>query len=134
MTCCDDILQNIPANAILLTSDEDHFYLFGYINKQKFPHWGENNPRQLHKRPLHNEQVTVWFGVVNYGVCSPYFFEKGDHSVTVASDQNVEMLWNFLEPKFRDPGSPDVWFQQDGATSSTMRISMEALTKCLQDI
>lgn len=65
------------------------------INRS-FPTGWKITERQLHKRPLHNEQVTVWCGVVKYAVCCPYFFEKGDHLVTVAPDQYVKMLWNFL--------------------------------------
>lgn len=61
-------------------------------------------------------------------VCMDHtFFKEGDHSVTVTSDSYVEMLWNFLEPKLRDFGSLDMWFQQDRATAHIARRSMEAL-------
>lgn len=33
MACCDDIFQNVPANAVLLTSDEAHFHLSASISK-----------------------------------------------------------------------------------------------------
>ena len=40
MQCCEDILQNVPADAVLLTSDKAHFCLSGCVNKQNFRYWG----------------------------------------------------------------------------------------------
>ncbi|XP_050302993.1 uncharacterized protein LOC126740872 [Anthonomus grandis grandis] len=34
--CSNDILQNVPQNALLITSDEAHFHLSGCVNKQNF--------------------------------------------------------------------------------------------------
>jgi len=31
---CEDILQNIPAGYVFITSDETHFHLSGTVNKQ----------------------------------------------------------------------------------------------------
>lgn len=47
--------------------------------------------------------------------------------ITVTSNWYVEILWTFLEPKLIDLGSPDVWFQQDGATVYMVIRSMEAV-------
>ena len=33
VACCQDILEHVPANAVLITSDEAHFHLSGYVNK-----------------------------------------------------------------------------------------------------
>jgi hypothetical protein len=52
--------------------------LSGCVNKQNFRHWAENNPRQLHERPLHSQRVTVWCDVADFGVIGPYFFEDGE--------------------------------------------------------
>lgn len=35
-SCCDDLLQNVPVNDDVLTTDEAHFRLSGYANKQNF--------------------------------------------------------------------------------------------------
>ena len=66
--CCKDILENIPANAVLITSDEAHFYLSGFDNKQNFRYWSESNPTELQERPSFNEQVTMWCAVANFGI------------------------------------------------------------------
>ena len=30
--CCKDIFENVPAVAVLITSDEAHFHLSGFVN------------------------------------------------------------------------------------------------------
>jgi hypothetical protein len=122
---CQAILQNVPANYVLF-SDEAHFHLSGCVNKQNFWYWAENNPRQLHERPLHRQRVTVWRAVADFGVIGPYFFENGE-TVTVTSDFYVQMLRNFLKPKLNERGNPAVWFQQDGSTAHRARGSMGVL-------
>ena len=42
-----EILEQIPAAAVLLSSDEAHFHVSGAINKQNFRYWAECNPREL---------------------------------------------------------------------------------------
>ncbi|XP_076039316.1 uncharacterized protein LOC143024401 [Oratosquilla oratoria] len=66
MSCCTDVLQNVPVNDVLLTTDEAHFHLSGCVNKQNFRYWAENNPR--HERPLPSERVTAWCAVSTLGV------------------------------------------------------------------
>lgn len=67
-----------------------------------------NNPRQLHKRCLHSERLTVWCVVAKFSLLN--------HSITVKSDRYVEMLLNFVEPI-----NWDVQFQQDGVRPHTVR-------------
>lgn len=42
--CCIAILTVVPPNGIVLTNDEEHFYLSGTVNKQCFRHWIAENP------------------------------------------------------------------------------------------
>ncbi|GFU75898.1 hypothetical protein TNCV_1653541 [Trichonephila clavipes] len=44
----------------ILFSDEAHFWLNGYINKQNCRIWSEANPQVYVKTPLHPEKLTVW--------------------------------------------------------------------------
>jgi len=59
----------------------------------------------------------------------PYFFEnEAGFAVTVNADRYVEMLQNFFTPQFaRFPVNENTLFQQDGATSHTARMSMNAV-------
>ncbi|GFX79515.1 hypothetical protein TNCV_825041 [Trichonephila clavipes] len=44
----------------ILFSDEAHFWLNGYINKQNGHIWSEANPQVYVETPLHPEKLTVW--------------------------------------------------------------------------
>jgi hypothetical protein len=81
----------------------------------------------LYQKPLHSEKVTVWCGVSAFGVLGPYFFENATgQSVTVTSDQYLELLREFLNDElcWLRVDTRLVWFQQDGATAHTAQNSM----------
>ncbi|GFW99241.1 DUF4817 domain-containing protein [Trichonephila clavipes] len=44
----------------ILFSDEAHFWLNGYGNKQNGRIWSEANPQVYAETPLHPEKLTVW--------------------------------------------------------------------------
>ncbi|GFW45548.1 putative DD41D transposase [Trichonephila clavipes] len=44
----------------ILFSDEAHFWLNGYVNKQNCRIWSESNPQVYVETPLHPEKLTVW--------------------------------------------------------------------------
>ncbi|GFV54404.1 uncharacterized protein TNCV_57552 [Trichonephila clavipes] len=44
----------------ILFSDEAHFWLNGYVNKQNCRIWSEANPQVCVETPLHPEKLTVW--------------------------------------------------------------------------
>ncbi|GFT77151.1 hypothetical protein TNCV_1984421 [Trichonephila clavipes] len=51
----------IQHDFVLLTvSDEAHFWLNGYVNKQNCRIWSEANPQVYIETPLHPEKLTVW--------------------------------------------------------------------------
>ncbi|GFU86444.1 uncharacterized protein TNCV_1417961 [Trichonephila clavipes] len=41
-------------------SDEAHFWLNDYVNKQNCRIWSEANPQVYVETPLHPEKLTVW--------------------------------------------------------------------------
>ena len=43
----------------IVFSDEVHFWLNGYVNKQNCRFWSEDQPEELQKLPMHPEKVTV---------------------------------------------------------------------------
>jgi len=64
-------------------------------------------------------------------VIGPYFFEENGQTVTVNAERYVSMLDNFFEPQLEElmeeTNMGDIWFQQDGATAHTARVSMTKL-------
>ncbi|GFS76551.1 hypothetical protein TNCV_1621571 [Trichonephila clavipes] len=44
---------------LLASSDEAHFWLNGYVNKQNCRIWSEANPQVYVETPLHREKLTV---------------------------------------------------------------------------
>ncbi|GFS74685.1 putative transposable element [Trichonephila clavipes] len=45
----------------ILFSDEAHFWLNGYVNKQNCRIWSEANSQVYVETPLHPEKLTVWY-------------------------------------------------------------------------
>jgi hypothetical protein len=71
----EHLFRILSDDLIILMTDEAHFHLFGCGNKENFHYWAEENPQQLHQRPLHSARVTVRCEVANFGVIGLYFFE-----------------------------------------------------------
>ena len=44
----------------IIFSDEAHFGLGGYVNKQNCPIWGTENPHAYIEKLMQPERVTVW--------------------------------------------------------------------------
>ncbi|KAG8231314.1 hypothetical protein J437_LFUL006970 [Ladona fulva] len=117
--------------------DKVHFHLLEMVNKQNFHYWAENNPRELHQRPLHSPKVTIWCAIFEFGVWGSYFIKENSVSViTVTSEHNCALLETFLRPKSRELveeyGEENVWFQQYGATSHTSCCSLVILREMFQ--
>jgi len=94
-------------------SNEAHFHLSGFINKQNFHNWSATNPIELHERPLHSSKVTLWCAISSFGIISPYFFEdKRKKAVTVTGPYYIHMLENFVGPELaRHPVTEETFFQ-----------------------
>ncbi|GFW97654.1 hypothetical protein TNCV_685241 [Trichonephila clavipes] len=56
-SCC---VEKVKLSITFLTSDEAHFWLNGYVNKQNCHIWSEANPQVFVETPLHPEKLTVW--------------------------------------------------------------------------
>ncbi|KZC15025.1 hypothetical protein WN55_08618 [Dufourea novaeangliae] len=102
----------------IIFSDEAHFHLGGYVNKQNCRIWGSENPHVIVEKPMHPQRVTVWCGFWSGGIIGPFFFENEQgNAVTVNGDRYRAMLSDFLFPKIEEDDIDDIWFQQDGATN-----------------
>ena len=47
----------------IIFSDEAHFHLSGFVNKQNCHIWTNDNPRVVVEKPMHPQRVTVWCGL-----------------------------------------------------------------------
>ncbi|GFT66784.1 DUF4817 domain-containing protein [Trichonephila clavipes] len=94
----------------ILFSDEAHFWLDGYVNKQNCRILSEANPQVYVETPLHPEKLTVWGALSAGGIIGPYFFKNDEgHNVT------------------------KLWFQQDGSTCHTARATIDLLKDAFGD-
>lgn len=129
---CEKVLQHNNDDpdfwTKIIMSDEAHFDLAGFVNKQNSRYWGTENPQLIHQRPLHPRRVTVWCGIWAGGIIGPHFYEDArGNAVTITGDRYRDMLENFLVPELDRLGLQHVWFQQDGATSHTANDTMDIL-------
>ena len=77
----------------IVFSDEAHFWLNGYVNKQNCRFWSEDQSESLQKLPMHPEKVTVWCGLWAAGIIGPYFFKgAANRNVTVNGERYREMI------------------------------------------
>ncbi|GFT88613.1 putative transposable element [Trichonephila clavipes] len=110
-----------------LFSDEAHFWLNGYVNKQNCHIWSEANPQVYVETPLHPEKLTVWCALWAGGIIGPYFKNDEGHNVTVNGDRYRAIITNFLIPELNNPDVQELWFQQEGATCHTARATIDLL-------
>ncbi|GFW75616.1 uncharacterized protein TNCV_4427991 [Trichonephila clavipes] len=113
----------------ILFSDEAHFWLNGYVNKQNCRIWSEANPQVYVETPLHPEKLT---GTL-YGLVESFFKNDEGHNVTVNGDRYRAMITNFFIPELNNHDVQELWFQQDGATCHTARATIDLLKDTFGD-
>ncbi|GFT25124.1 hypothetical protein TNCV_180221 [Trichonephila clavipes] len=69
----------------ILFSDEAHFWLNGYVNKQNCCIWSEANPQVYVETPLHPEKLTVWCALWAGGIILVRTSSKTMKATTVQS-------------------------------------------------
>ncbi|GFX26886.1 uncharacterized protein TNCV_1840581 [Trichonephila clavipes] len=118
----------------ILFSDEAHFWLNGYVNKQNCRIWSEANPQVYVETPLHPQKLTVWCALWAGGIIGPYFFKNDEgHNVTVNGDWYRAMITNFFIPELNNHDVQELWFQQGGATCHTARATIDLLKDTFGD-
>jgi hypothetical protein len=112
----------------IIFSDEAHFHLSGFVNKQNCRFWGNENPRIMQEREMHPLRTTVWCGFWEGGVLGPFFFEDDEgNAVTINGERYRDMISTQLWPSLEDTEIDNLWFQQDGATCHTSRQTLAFL-------
>ncbi|GFT47469.1 hypothetical protein TNCV_3750031 [Trichonephila clavipes] len=87
----------------ILFSDEAHFWLNGYVNKQNCRIWSEANLQVYVETPLHPKKLNVWCALWAGGIIGPYFFKNDEgHDVTVNGDRYRAMITNFFIPELNN--------------------------------
>ncbi|GFY11241.1 transposase [Trichonephila clavipes] len=94
----------------ILFSDEAHFWLNGYVNKQNSRIWSEANPQVYVETPLHPEKLTIWCALWAGGIIGPYFKNDEGHNVTVNGDRYRAMITNFFIPELNNHDVQELWF------------------------
>ncbi|GFX95860.1 transposable element Tc3 transposase [Trichonephila clavipes] len=118
----------------ILFSDEVHFWLNGYVNKQNCRNWSEANPQVYVETPLHPEKLTLWCALWGGGIIGPYFFKNDEgHNVTVNGDRYRAMITNFFIRELNNHDVQELWFQQDGATCHAARATINLLKDTFGD-
>ncbi|GFV85667.1 uncharacterized protein TNCV_3436701 [Trichonephila clavipes] len=83
----------------ILFSDEAHFWLNGYVNKQNCRIWSKANPQVYVETPLHPKKLTVWCVLWAGGIIGTYFFKNDEgHNVTVNGDRYRALITNVFIP------------------------------------
>ena len=100
-------------------SDETHFDLGGYINKQNCRIWGTETR-------THPKRVTVWCGLWSTGIIRQFFFENEQgEAVTVNGDRYRAMLNEFLFTKIEEADIGNIWFQQGFVTCHAAEVTLD---------
>ena len=100
----------------IIVSDEAHFHLHGFVNKQTF-RLGSSNPELTFETPLHPERITVCVVCFHKRIMNLFFKQ------TVCDANYREILTIF----FPQVPHEEFWFQQHRATAHTVRKSMTLL-------
>ncbi|GFW20982.1 DUF4817 domain-containing protein [Trichonephila clavipes] len=108
----------------ILFSDEAHFWLNGYVNKQNCRIWSEANP----------EKLTGWFALWAGGIIGPYFFKNDEgHNATVNGDRYRAMITNFFISELNNHDVQELWFQKEGTVCHTARATIDLLKDTFGD-
>ena len=116
-----EIQENEPEfHRKIIMSEEAHFYLEGYVNKQNCRIWGSESPKMIIEKPLYPQRVTVWRGFWAEGIIEPYFFgNEARAAVSVNGLRYRTMINEFVWTELEDMDVDNIHFQQDHDTWHT---------------
>ena len=119
----------------IIFSDEAHFDLDGYVNKQNCRIWDTENPHAYIEKPTHPKRVIVWCGFWSRDIIGPFFFIENEQreAVIVNGDRYQAMLNEFLFTKIEEEDIDNIWFQQDGTTCHIAEAILDILRPVFED-
>ena len=128
---CKNVTSSLQS---FIFSDEAHFDLAGYINKQNCRIWATENPYAYIAKPTHPKRVTVWCKKWTRDIIGPFCFEnEQEEAITVNGDSYRAMLNEFLFTKPEEEDIGNIWFQQDGDTCQTAETTLNILCPVFED-
>lgn len=111
MKMIDMILDSTIKTKRIWFSDEAHFWLTGYVNKQNYRFWANENPRVFETTSMKPQRITVWCAISEKGIIGPVFLDQ-----TINGERYKQMLVKDFIPFAQGMGAVDrFWFMQDGA-------------------
>jgi len=122
---CELIDRKLLDPMKVISSDEAHFHLCGYVNKQNNRIWASERPSQIQQRPLHPVYTTVWAAVTSEGIVDVQFIRN--------QKVNAALYGRILEDFIRKMDEKGItsthWFQQDGARAHTTKDNLDILRR-----
>ncbi|GBM62578.1 hypothetical protein AVEN_224375-1 [Araneus ventricosus] len=104
------VIEGFDVGCIWFT-DEAHFHLNGFVNKQNWRFWESENPRLCEEKPLHSPKVTAWVAVCSRGIIGPFSVRE-----TISSERYITILEQFVSTQLALKDRQRIeWFMQDGA-------------------
>ena len=74
----------------IILSDETHFHLDSFLNRQNCRIWGSENLCVISEKQMHPQRVTVWCEFWAGGIIEPYFFEnEAGQTASVNARHNI---------------------------------------------
>ena len=116
----------------IIFSDEAHFDLGVYINKQNCRIC--KNPHAYIEKPTHPKRITVWCGFWSRDIIGPFFFDtEQEKAITVNGDRYRPVLNEFLFTKIEEEDIVHIWFEQDGRQQRTAEAPLDILRPAFED-
>ena len=129
-----DLQKMLTLAKRIIFSDEGHFDLGGYVNKQNCRILGTKYPHVYIEKPTHPKGVTVWSGFWSRGIIGSFFFENEQREAVTVNGDRYRAMWNeFLFTKIEEEDIGNIWFQQDGATCHTAEATLDVLRLVFDD-
>ena len=115
-------------------SDEAHFDLGGYVNKQNCRIQSTENSHSYIEKPTHPKRVTVWCGFWCRSIIGQFFFQNEPGEAAAVNGYRYRAMLNeFLFTKIEEKDISNIQFQQDGATCHTAEAKLNVLRPVFED-
>jgi len=113
----------------IIFTDEAHFHIDGYVNRQNYRIWGTEKPA-IRTTPLHPRKVTVWAGICAKGIIGPIFLKQNE---TVDGAVYNRILQAALQEASEKHIVGNYYWQQDGAPAHRTGENLDLIHSCYKN-